>query len=70
MAREDREDRASMKCHENCHSYCPYGKQCRYHNGDIGLVPEECSMFYKLEDIINDAKTEEKERAFEEVDDW
>ena len=56
----------------NCHAYCPYGKMCRYCKGDTGIVVDECSMYYKLDDINNEAKEyrEEKERAFEECDDW
>ena len=55
---------------KNCHEYCPYRKQCRFHEGKIGLDPDDCSMYYKLDDIINDARMEEKEEAFEAEDDW
>ena len=55
---------------KNCHSYCRYRKFCRYHKGEIGLDPDDCSMYYKLEDILNDSRMEEKEKEFEEVEDW
>ena len=55
---------------KNCHEYCPYRKQCRYQKGDVGLEPEDCNMYYKLEDILNDSRMEEKEKEFEEVEDW
>ena len=55
---------------KNCHEYCPYRKQCRFREGEIELDPYDCSMYYKLDDIINDARMEEKEEAFEAEDDW
>ena len=57
---------------KNCHEYCPYGRMCRYNKGSNGLNPDDCSMYYKLDDINNEAKEyrEERERLFEEVEDW
>lgn len=57
---------------KNCHEYCIYSKMCRYCKGENGMDPYECGMFYKLDDLNNDAKDikEEQERAFEGVDDW
>lgn len=55
---------------KNCHAYCRYGKQCRYLDGKAGQEPEECYMYYKIEDIINDAKdiAEEERRSREEYE--
>lgn len=57
---------------KNCHEYCIYSKMCRYCKGENGIDPYDCAMFYKLDDLNNDAKDirEEQEKAFEEVDDW
>lgn len=57
---------------KNCHEYCIYSKMCRYCKGENGMDPYDCTMFYKLDDLNNDAKDikEEQERAFEECDDW
>ena len=55
---------------KNCHEYCPYRKQCRFREGEVGLDPDDCSMYYKLDDLMNDARMEEKEEAFEAEDDW
>ena len=61
---------------ENCHSYCRYAKYCRYHKGSNGADPEECAMYYKIEDLLWDATQEEadaraeREREFEETEDW
>ena len=60
----------------NCHAYCPYGKMCRYCKGENGLEPYDCTMYYKLDDINNEAKEieneqrKQRERKFEEVEDW
>ena len=60
----------------NCHEYCIYGKMCRYCKGEVGTDPYDCSMYYKLDDLNNDAKDIEneqlkaREREFEECDDW
>ena len=61
---------------KNCHEYCPYGKMCRYCKGEVGLEPYDCTMYYKLDDINNEAKEIEseqrkrREQEFEECDDW
>jgi len=55
---------------KNCHAYCQYGKQCRFRDGEIGLDPDDCSMYYKLDDLTNDERNEEKEQAFEDTEDW
>jgi len=44
------------KADKNCHEYCPYSRRCRYEKGEIGKVVDECSMYYKLEDIASDAR--------------
>lgn len=56
----------------NCHNYCPYRKQCRYAKGETGIDPEDCAMYWKIEDILNDAQDilEEERRARGEDDDW
>ena len=51
---------------ENCHSYCPYRKQCRYDKGSEGREPEDCSTYYKIEKIVN----EPPEEPEEEDGDW
>ena len=61
------------KANKNCHEYCPYGKMCRYCKGENGLIVDESSMYYKLDDLNNEAKEierEQKARLFEECDDW
>ena len=60
------------KANKNCHEYCPYGKMCRYVKGEIGLVVDECSMYYKLDDIANDARDilEEQRKSLDDYDDW
>lgn len=59
---------------KNCHEYCRYGKQCRYLKGSNGMDPDECAMYYKIEDIMMDARDIEKEqrKGLEEYegDDW
>jgi len=65
---------------KNCHEYCTYRKQCRYAEGSNGLDPEDCGMYYRLEDLMMEAREIEREqrriRAEElgveerEVDDW
>lgn len=56
----------------NCHTYCQYAKSCRYAKGENGLKPEDCAMYWKIEEIINDAKMggmAERSR-YEEDEDW
>lgn len=61
---------------KNCHEYCSYGKMCRYCKGSNGMDPDECAMFYKLDDLMNEARDIEREERrkreeeFEECDDW
>ena len=61
---------------ENCHAYCRYAKQCRFREGEVGLDPDDCSMYAKIEEIAWDATQEEadaraeREREFEETEDW
>lgn len=51
---------------KNCHVYCPYGKQCRFRDGEIGLDPDDCNTYYKIEKIVN----EPPEEPEEEDGDW
>ena len=39
---------------KNCHSYCHYRKQCRYAKGENGINPEDCAMYWKIDDIMNE----------------
>ena len=61
---------------KNCHEYCRYAKYCRYQKGSNGMNPDDCAMYYKIEDLIWDATQDdaaeraEREREFEEVEDW
>lgn len=59
---------------KNCHEYCRYGKQCRYLKGENGFDPDECAMYYKIDDIMMDAREIEREqrKGLEEYegDDW
>ena len=61
---------------KNCHEYCSYGKMCRYCKGSNGADPDECAMWYKLDDLMNEARDIEREqrmqreKEFEECDDW
>lgn len=63
---------ADWKKDKNCHEYCPYAKMCRYCKGEVGLDVYECSMYYKLDDLNNEAKEirEEQRKCFEDGDDW
>lgn len=56
---------------KNCHAYCRYAKQCRYLDGKAGQDPEECYMYYKIEDIMADARDieEEQKRSMKEYED-
>ena len=57
---------------KNCHEYCHYAKQCLYVKGEIGLIETECAMYWKIEDIMNDAKDilEEERKATGEDEDY
>ena len=50
---------------KNCHEYCRYAKCCRYLKGANGVDPEECAMYYKIEDLIEEARDVERERRAE-----
>ncbi|MBP5442260.1 MAG: hypothetical protein J6Y60_03385 [Treponema sp.] len=59
----------------NCHNYCSYAKMCRYEKGSIGMDPDECAMWYKIDDLMNDARIEmaeerRRQREEEEGEDW
>ena len=54
---------------KNCHSYCHYGKCCRYLKGENGFDPENCYMYYKIEDILMEADDIRREQAAEMGDD-
>ena len=51
---------------ENCHTYCPYGKYCRYAEGCNGMDYNECTMYYKIDDLLQDARYVSRE--LEEAD--
>lgn len=55
---------------KNCHSYCRYAKWCKYIEGGNGVVPEDCGMYYKIEDILADAReiAREERRAMREAE--
>ena len=53
----------------NCHNYCRYGKYCRYAEGSIGMNPEECAMYYKIDDLMMDASFMGR-HGKEEEEDW
>ena len=52
---------------KNCHEYCPVGKCCRFLVGSNGIDPEECAMRWKIEDLLQDARTASEE---DDDDDW
>ena len=58
---------------KNCHEYCRYAKMCRYLDGSNGMDPDECAMYYKIDDLMMEAedikKEQERERG-EEEEDW
>ena len=61
------------RSNQNCHNYCRYGKYCRYVDGATGTNPEECAMYYKIDDLLMDARDikEEQERSRGELEeDW
>ena len=55
-----------VNTNKNCHEYCIYAKCCRYAEGSNGLDPFECAMYYKLDDLAQDAReiAAEQRRAF------
>ena len=63
----------TINSNKNCHEYCRYAKMCRYCDGYNGKDPEDCPMYYKIDDLLMDAKDikEEQERSRgESEDDW
>ena len=67
---------SNVDANKNCHEYCRYGKYCRHCDGNNGMDPEGCAMFYKIDDLMFDASEQAKEdrirreKEFEECDDW
>lgn len=53
---------------KNCHEYCPVGKCCRFLTGGNGVDPDECAMRYKIEDLLQDARTASNDD--DDDDDW
>lgn len=39
----------------NCKEYCRYSRYC-YTKGFIGMDPDDCAMFWKIDDLILDAR--------------
>lgn len=54
---------------KNCHNYCRYGKMCRYVKGCDGMNPDDCAMYYKLDDLMNEARDMEQEQR-KSLDDY
>ena len=57
---------------KNCHEYCPIAKCCRYALGSKGQDPEECGTYFKLLDLIEDAKDirREQRKGDKDYDDY
>lgn len=59
---------------KNCHEYCRVAKCCRYLKGENGMDPDECAMYYKIDDLLQEAEIIRKEQmksaGVEEDDDW
>lgn len=58
---------------KNCHEYCIYRKSCRYCKGENGLDPFECGWYYKIDDIMMEAReieAEERKARYEEGEDF
>ena len=57
----------------NCHEYCRFRNICAC-KGENGFDPNECSMYYKFDDMMSDAKDIEEElrrsMGLEDVNDW
>lgn len=45
---------------QNCHSYCWYAKYC-HDKGENGWDPDNCGMYYHIEDILAEAREIESE---------
>ena len=64
---------SDVDSNKNCHEYCRYGKYCRYVDGANGFDPDECAMYYKIDDLMMDArdiKREQERERGEEEEDW
>ena len=56
---------------KNCHEICRFGKVCLYKKGINGMNPDDCAMFYKLDDLRNDAMDiEEEQRRSAGLEEW
>jgi hypothetical protein len=56
---------------KNCHAYCHYRKQCRYAKGETGIDPEDCAMYWRIDDIVNgDGYDTPKRRKDDDYDDF
>ena len=61
----------TIDLNKNCHEYCHYGKMCRYVEGSNGMDPDECAMYYKLDDLMNDARDiEQEQRRSAGLEEW
>lgn len=61
---------AQVDPNKNCHEYCRYSRKCKYWKGSNGAVPEDCAIYYKIEDILADARDIliEERRAMREAE--
>lgn len=41
---------------KNCHEYCMYGSTCKFSEGAAGKDPDECPAFYKIDDLMMEAR--------------
>ena len=44
--------RKKAKCHERC----PYSRYCYYEGEDRNDFPDECSQYYKIDDLLMEAR--------------
>ena len=55
-----------MAC-ENCRDYCPYSSLCKRTFPDVrgaaGFKPEDCVLFYKIDDLLMDAREADVEEG-------
>ena len=66
-------DERMLPAERNCHERCQYSKQCweLYHNKGSHRAdfPDECALFYKLDDLAMDAQDiSEEQRTVMEMD--
>ena len=56
---------------KNCHEYCPYSRLCKYAKGSNGMDPDDCGTYYKIDDILAEARdiAREQRRELEEEED-